>query len=423
LRIEHDPALYENVPGVTDRAEFRTNCSAVDADLALLARSGYAINAFIPNPLFKKIDPTFLDEATVVKVARLDGPTYAEAAALVDNALKAEQQGLIGRAYVDIGGPHPEGDRWFEETVHQIEALDFDLDVDRGSGVFPSTARFDASVLYFGWYANGLSGPFLRPDFRFPPGAIALHLHSYSAQTVRSASSGWVGPLVARGVTATFGNVHEPYLTFTHHPQMLVRALVDGKNLGDAAYFALPALSWQCVVIGDPLYRPFAVSFAQQWQHRHELNDDLYAYVVLRELNRLTKVGQTDAAIKTVSEALHERPSLVLAWRSAQLFNDTGATDKALHELDLVGPFSSVSPSLVPVMAQVAQFYADHGATPKALEIYRTLFAMETLSVEQRLALLHPALKVAENANAPEMLGVWKQALEVLTKKPVITPK
>jgi len=42
-----------------------------------------------------------------------------------------------------------------------------------------------------------------------------------------------------------------------HRPHLLLRALARGHNFGDAVYYALPALSWQGVAIGDPLYRPF----------------------------------------------------------------------------------------------------------------------------------------------------------------------
>ena len=87
---------------------------------------------------------------------------------------------------------------------------------------------------------------------------MAVHIHSFSAQTLHSATTGWSGPLVARGVTATVGNVFEPDLKFTHRPDLLVRALLLGRNFGDAACYALPALSWQAFAIGDPLYRPFA---------------------------------------------------------------------------------------------------------------------------------------------------------------------
>jgi uncharacterized protein (TIGR03790 family) len=176
---------------------------------------------------------------------------------MVERALIAEREGLRGRAYVDLGGNHPDGDRWLETVVRQLDELGIETDVDRAPTTIPATARFDVPILYFGWYASSVNGPFTQPGFRFPPGAIALHIHSYSAATLRDATSGWCGPLVARGVTATLGNVFEPYLQLTHRPDFLLRALARGDNFGDAAMYAQRALSWQTVAIGDPLYRPF----------------------------------------------------------------------------------------------------------------------------------------------------------------------
>ena len=251
LKIRGEPGLYAPVPPLTDHEQLRTNAGAVDSELSLLAADGgYPINAFVINPLFGKDNPTDYDRAKVVEVGRLDGPTPEDAMALVDRAVAAERTGLAGRAYVDMGGKFAEGDRWLSRCVDELTDLGFDLSVDRAPGTFPSTARFDAPVLYFGWYAPDMNGPFLLPGFRFPPGAIALHIYSYSARTMRSPRDGWSGPFVARGVTATVGNVYEPYLEYTHRPDYLLRALSRGRTLGDAAYFALPVLSWQSILIG-----------------------------------------------------------------------------------------------------------------------------------------------------------------------------
>jgi uncharacterized protein (TIGR03790 family) len=423
LRIEHDQSLYEAAPPFTNSAQFRTNCGAVDAELALLARSGYAINAVIPNPLYGKAHPTFLDASAVVKVSRLDGPSYSNAAALVDNALKAEQQGLIGRGYVDMGGPHPEGEKWMEAVVRQLEELGFDSDVDRKPTLFPSTARFDAPVLYFGWHSSTFRGPFAQPGFRFPPGAIAVHIYSFSAQSLRSADGDWCGAFVARGVTATLGNVYEPYLSFTHHLDRIMHALVEGMNFGDAACFALPVLSWQAVAIGDPLYRPFAVTFADQWQRRYELSDELFPYVVLRELKQLERADQSSQVVQVAVEELKRRPGLVLALRTAELLKASGDTAGALRAFDSVLPLGSVAHSLVLVAAQAAQFCTDNQAPQKAVEIFRTLLAIEALSLEERLALLPAAMKAAEAAGAPEVRDLWASALAGLSSKPVAAPK
>jgi uncharacterized protein (TIGR03790 family) len=312
LRIEHDAALYSEVKPQTSNEAFRTNHGAVDAELAMLAWSGYPINAYIPNPLFQKEHPTVMQLNKVVKVARLDGPDWDLIRAMVDHALQAEKNGLIGRAYVDIGGPHEEGDQWLEDVAKQLDRIDFDTTVDRAPETLPVEARFDAPALYFGWYGWDVTGPFTRPDFRFPPGAVALHIHSFSAETLRTKDTRWCGPLVMHGVTATFGNVYEPYLTFTHHPHLVLRALARGENLGDATFYALRALSWQQVVIGDPLYRPFKVRYAEQWSGRATLPDELFPYVILREVRRLEKAAQPEQALAVLREALAARPGLAV---------------------------------------------------------------------------------------------------------------
>lgn len=266
LRIRHDPTLYKPKARQTDNVIFRTNAAAVDGELSLLAQSNHEITGYLQNPLFGYEQPPAIALGQVIKVSRLDGPVVEDALALVDRAISAERKGLHGRAYVDMGGNHPDGDRWLESVVEQLRELGFETDVDRAPTTFPVTARFDAPILYFGWYAANVDGPFTKPAFHFPEGAIALHIHSYSATTLRNREAGWSGPFVSRGVTATVGNVFEPYLQLTHRPDLLLRALARGENFGDAACYAQPALSWQLIAIGDPLYRPFGVSREEQIQ-------------------------------------------------------------------------------------------------------------------------------------------------------------
>lgn len=257
LRIQHAPDLYRAARPYTDNAIFRTNAGAVDGELGLLAHSNHPVNAYVANPLFGNDQPSSVEAGRVVKVSRLDGPTVDDAFELPDRAIVAERLGLKGRAYVDLGGNHPDGNRWLERVAGQLIELGFQTQVDRAPTTLPVGAPFEDPVLYFGWYAGSVDGPFTQPAFRFPPGAIALHIHSYSAATLRDAASGWCGPFLARGVTATVGNVHEPYLQLTHRPDLLLRALGRGQNFGDAVSYAQPALSWQTIAIGDPLYRPF----------------------------------------------------------------------------------------------------------------------------------------------------------------------
>src|ERR1043165_9369606 len=51
--------------------------------------------------------------------------------------------------------------------------------------------------------------------------------------------------------------VDEPYLDATVRPEILFPAYVSGRNLAEAFYAGMPYLSWQSLVIGDPLCAPF----------------------------------------------------------------------------------------------------------------------------------------------------------------------
>ena len=113
-------------------------------------------------------------------------------------------------------------------------------------------------ALYYGWYAGSVAGPFIQSDFRFVPGAIAVHIHSFSASTLRDPGGGWVGPLLTKGAAASLGNVYEPYLQFTSHLDMFNDRLLHGFTFAESAYMSTRAVSWMSVMVGDPLYRPFA---------------------------------------------------------------------------------------------------------------------------------------------------------------------
>lgn len=231
--------------------------ASVDSELATLAMTTSAIGGLIPNPLFGIQRPSGLDLEQVVRVFRLDGPSYDAARRLILNAYTAEEHGLVGQAFIDMGGPHAEGDRWLEEAGKLMEQGGYRVRWHREGPTMTLADGLQLPALYAGWYTTNASGAWADPAMRVPPGAIAYHIHSFSAQTLRSVNQFWVGPMVEKGVTATVGTVYEPLLQFVHRPQMLFGGLLAGMSWGEAAFFSLPVISWQNVMIGDPLYRPF----------------------------------------------------------------------------------------------------------------------------------------------------------------------
>jgi uncharacterized protein (TIGR03790 family) len=418
LRIDNDPSLFKEVPPFTDHSEFRTNRGAVDSELSLLAQSDYPINASIPNPLFGNGHPTDGARAQVVEVSRLDGPSTDDAMHLVDLAVAAERTGLLGRAYVDIAGSYENGNRWLERTASIIDAMGFDLTTGRGPGTFPSAARIDAPVLYFGWYAQDLNGPFALPGFRFPAGAIAVHIHSYSAHTLRSRSEGWCGPFLARGVTATLGNVFEPYLEFLHRPDLFMEALARGDTLVSAAYYALPVLSWQSIVVGDPLYRPFATPLPDQLRGLSALPSQAAGYAIMREMNLLALDGKQGEAIALGKEGMKTAPNLALALALAGRLESAGNEEEADWTLQDATQNADTGYGNWDLLREAAEFLSAHKRSSEAIDVYRKLFEIDAIPAAIRTPLLEEARVAALQAGETAQAADWKQQVEQAAKKP-----
>jgi hypothetical protein len=84
-----------------------------------------------------------------------------------------------------------------------------------------------------------------------------VHIHSFSAATLRDPLHHWVGPLLSVGAAATFGNIYEPYLSLTPQLDVFHDRLRAGFTFAESGYMAQRALSWMTTFVGDPLYRPF----------------------------------------------------------------------------------------------------------------------------------------------------------------------
>jgi uncharacterized protein (TIGR03790 family) len=315
LKVAPDETLLAAEGTAKLRAEFRTNQAAVDAELSLIAWPVAPLAGFTPNPLFNRDQPGPAELARVVRVSRLDAPSPEAARALVDSALAAERHGLAGRALVDLAQRGKVGDPWLATAARELAARDFEVLLDEAPETFAPAGRADATAVYLGWYTGTIDGPFRLPGFRFAPGAIALHIHSYSAASLRDPENGWTAPLVARGVAATVGNVYEPYLELTHRPDLLLRRLLAGATWAEAVFQALPALGWQAVALGDPLYRPFAAGLEAQLAADSTLPAELRDHARLRHVRELSRLGREEEARRLLERARDEaRDAAVAVW-------------------------------------------------------------------------------------------------------------
>lgn len=393
----------------------RTNRAAVDSELTLINQSAPRRDGLIANPVFGKSELGLFDGDTVVRVSRLDGPTYPAARRLVTSAIEAESRGLIGRAIVDIGGPHAKGDEWFEEALKILQERNWVPQVDRKRGTVKVTDRADGVAIYLGWYAGKINGPFALSNYEFAPGAIALHLHSFSAGSLRlQDGGGWTGPLVARGVAATVGNVYEPYMEFTHHPQRFIEALLAGATLGEAGFFSMPALSWQSILVGDPLYRPMTVSDEEQSQNMAKLPSRLASYLALRHLQHpASSELMTEEQIANASAAFGKFPSLALAWKAAELEASNGQKAAAVARLGIAGYFTRVRVDEWGLMAQIAEQLQSWGDQTSAFKVWQVLLN-QPLSDSARKAWLPEAIESARAAGRFSDLSHWESMLRDL---------
>ena len=415
LRIANDLELIDSRLDELPK-QYKVNRGSVDSELALLiGPSDSSMTAFLPNPLFENATVDVLYAKRVIRVSRLDGPSVDSIKRMIDRTLKAEAEGLIGRTYFDSGGPYKMGDQWIRSASELARGAFFETDCEVTKQVIDETGRFDAPAIYMGWYRPNAYGPWSRPRWPVPPGAIGFHLHSSSAATVRSASKGWVGAFVEQGYCATVGNVYEPYLDYTHHPNILLKALLEGCTLGEAVMRSNPVLSWQGVAIGDPLYRPFKVDLAAQLKMIK--NNPLDGYVFLREINRLEANGEKDKALQFAQTKFRQRPSLPLADKLARLYTMRGEIKKAVEVLDVVHSIDTFAVDEVMLVKQMADFLSRQGEYESALEIYKILTKQEDLSTIQKILLFEDGAKVALKSGNAKLSLKWTTITERLKQE------
>ena len=239
------------------------NDASVDSEIAILARISPEISGAVSNPYFQSYRPiTDAADSPVMLVCRLDAPSAQTVRKMITDAFDAERNGLWGRAFVDgaqnSGSGLELGDRWLREVVQQVRKVGVPAVFDEAPAVFADGYPVSDCALYYGWYSDRVVGPFAQPSFRFTPGAVAVHIHSFSASTLRDPAANWVGPLLTQGAAASLGNVYEPYLQLTTNISIMNDRLLHGFTFAESAYMATPAVSWMQVMVGDPLYRPYA---------------------------------------------------------------------------------------------------------------------------------------------------------------------
>jgi uncharacterized protein (TIGR03790 family) len=379
----------------------------------------------VPNPYFAGTSadggfkPFSHERFDIFLVTRLDGFTVDDVLKLID---RGSAPAAGGRIVLD-GRPswQDKGNAWLRGAADALEAAGYDGPVEFDDSAKVLTDR-SAVLGYYSWGSNDPTIKARHFGFGFAPGALAAMFVSSDARTFREPPADWTigtwenkesyfagspqsltGDLVHAGVTGTAGHVAEPFLDATIRPDLLFPAYVNGANLAEAFYQAMPYLSWQTVVIGDPLCAPFR-------QH------SLAAAEIDKGLDGHTElpVFFSQRRLETAVRSGLGRDALALSLRAeARLARqDVAGAMQALEEA------TASEPRLAGPHALLAAFYTQRGEHDKAIDRYRTLL---TLVPNHVVALNNLAYALAVHRQAPqEALPLAERATALVKNDPML---
>jgi len=256
------------IPGSTGMAG---DYAAVDSELTLLysdLKSGkpHATAGPASNPFFGRRDAKFAHpEFPMYLVTRLAAYDLEGVKAIIDRSLHPANQ---GKFVIDLKSQFPEeGDSWLRQAANLLPKDRVVLDASE-KVIYDQTGV----IGYAGWGSNDRQRHRRFLGFQWLPGALATEFVSSDGRTFQRPPDNWnigdwkspklwfagspqtlTADYLSEGATAATGHVDEPYLSMTPHPEYLLPAYYSGRNLAESYYLSIRALSWQNIVIGDPL--------------------------------------------------------------------------------------------------------------------------------------------------------------------------
>ena len=244
--------------------------ASVDSELTLLYGRlhgiNYPLNGVVPNPFFRQLNADFRHpQFPIYLVTRLAAYDLAGVKGMIDRSLAANN---VGTFVLDLrSGDDEGGDAWLRNAAILLPADR--VKMDETEAVLYGQKRV---IGYASWGSNDKHRKQRHLGFAWLPGAIATEYVSTNGRTFARPPDLWnigswsdkssyfahapqtlTADFINDGATGASGHVDEPYLMYTPHPDYVLPAYYSGRNLAESFYAGIPALSWQNIVVGDPL--------------------------------------------------------------------------------------------------------------------------------------------------------------------------
>ena len=244
--------------------------SSVDSELTLLYAklhgSHFKRAGAVLNPFFgKRTSPFLHPQFPIYLVTRLAANDLGDVKAMIDRSLSARNRGTF---VIDTSSPaNGDGDNWLRSAALLLPAGRVVLDDT------PNVLYNQRNVIgYASWGSNDAGRKQRWLGFEWLPGAVVTEFVSTNARTLKAPPPHWnltaysdrehwfagspqtlSADYIHEGATGASGNVYEPYLSGCVRPEYVLPAYAHGRNLAESYYLGMPFLSWQGVVLGDPL--------------------------------------------------------------------------------------------------------------------------------------------------------------------------
>lgn len=245
--------------------------ASVDSELTLLygklKGQKFERKGALNNPFFRKRDAPFRHPLfPIYLVTRLAAYDWNDIQAMIDRSLAARNRGNF---VLDLRSTEDEpGNDWLRDAALLLPTPRVIMDASK-------KVLYDIKdvIGYAAWGSNDHDRTRRWLGFQWLPGAIATEYVSTNLRTLKRPPDTWVpgnnyrdpkgqwadtpqgmaADLIHEGATGASGNVYEPFLAGCARPDYVLPAYYEGRNLAESFYLGLAYVSWQTVILGDPL--------------------------------------------------------------------------------------------------------------------------------------------------------------------------